>query len=88
MHLWTNERTERTERMVGTIKEVTVKSFRYASIQELRQHISDWLTDYNFTKKIKVLKFSPPYEATKELWKSKPDVFVVKPSHHMPGPNA
>jgi transposase-like protein len=83
-HPWTNGQAER---MVRTIKEATVKSFHYASIQELRRHVSDWLIAYNFAKQLKALKFRTPYEAIEELWKSKPDVFIVKPSHHMLGPN-
>jgi len=37
--------------------------------------------------KTKALKFRTPYQAIDELWKSKPDVFIIKPSHHMLGPN-
>lgn len=70
--------------MVRTIKEATVKSFHYTSIQELRRHASDWLIAYNFAKQ---LKFRTPYEATEELWKSKPDAFIVQPNHHMLGPD-
>jgi len=42
-HPWTNGQAER---MVRTIKEATVKSFHYASINELRRHVRDWLTAY------------------------------------------
>lgn len=73
------------ERMVRTIKEATVKSFHYAPINELRRHVSDWLTAYNFAKQLKALEFRTPYEAVEELWKSKPDIFIVKPNHHMLG---
>jgi len=83
-HPWTNGQAER---MVRTIKEATVKSFHYASIHELRRHVSDWLIAYNFAKQLKALKFRTPYQAIDELWKSKPDVFTIKPSHHMLGPN-
>jgi transposase InsO family protein len=83
-HPWTNGQAER---MVRTIKEATVKSFHYASIQELRRHVSDWLIAYNFAKQLKALKFRTPCEAIEELWKSKPDVFIVQPTHHMLGPN-
>ena len=38
--------------MVRTIKEATIKSFHYASIQELRRHISDWLAACNFAKQL------------------------------------
>lgn len=37
-HPWTNGQAER---MVRTIKDATVKSFHYASIQKLRRHVSD-----------------------------------------------
>lgn len=83
-HPWTNGQAER---MVRTIKDATVKSFHYASITELRRHVRDWLTAYNFAKQLMALRFKTPYEAIDELWKSKPDVFIVKPSHHMLGPN-
>jgi transposase InsO family protein len=81
-HPWTNGQAER---MVRTIKEANVKSFHYTSINELRRHVRDWLTAYNFAKQLKALKFRTPYEAIEELWKSKPDVFIVKPDHHMLG---
>lgn len=83
-HPWTNGQAER---MVRTIKEATVKSFHYASIQELRRHVGDWLIAYNFAKQLKALKFRTPYEAIEELWKSKHDAFIIKPNHHMLGPN-
>lgn len=83
-HPWTNGQAER---MVRTIKEATVKSFHYASINELRRHVREWLTAYNFSKQLKALKFRTPYEAVEELWKSKPDIFIVKPNHHMLGLN-
>ena len=83
-HPWTNGQAER---MVRTIKEATVKSFHYASINELRRHVRDWLTAYNFAKQLKALKFRTPYEAVEELWKSKPDIFNTKPDHHMLGLN-
>ena len=81
---WTNGQAER---MVRTIKEVTVKSFHYTSINELRRHVRDWLVAYNFAKQLKALRFKTPYEAIEELWKSKPDIFNMKPHHHTLGLN-
>ncbi len=49
--------------MVRTIKEATVKSFHYSSINEMRWHVRDWLTAYNFAKQLKALKVKTPYEA-------------------------
>src|SRR3546814_18939652 len=83
-HPWTNGQAER---MVRTIKEATVKSFRYTSINELRRHVRDWLVAYNFAKQLKALRFKTPYEAIEELWKSKPDIFNMEPHHHMLGLN-
>jgi hypothetical protein len=73
--------------MVRTIKDATVKSFHYASIQELRRHVADWLVAYNFAKQLKALKFRTPYQAIDELWKSNPDAFIVHQTRHMLGPN-
>ena len=83
-HPWTNGQAER---MVRTIKEATVKSFHYRSVQELRRHVRDWLTAYNFAKQLKALRFKTPYEAIDELWKSKPEIFNIRPHHHSPGLN-
>ena len=73
--------------MVRTIKEATVKSFHYASINELRRHVRDWLTAYNFAKQLKALRFRTPYEAIEEIWKAKARSLFVKPNHHMLGLN-
>jgi hypothetical protein len=73
--------------MVRTINEATVKSFHYTSVSELRRHVRDWLTAYNFAKQLKALRFKTPYEAIDELWKSKPEIFNVKPHHHNLGLN-
>lgn len=42
---------------------------------------------YEQLQQLKAPKFRTPYEAIEELWKSKPDTFIVKPSHHTLGPN-
>lgn len=84
-HPWTNGQAER---MVRTIKEATVRSFHYASVNELRRHLRDWLTAYNFAKQLKALRFKTPYEAIEQLWQSKPDIFIVRPHHHTPGLNS
>jgi len=83
-HPWTNGQAER---MVRTIKDATVKSFHYSSINELRRHVRDWLTAYNFAKQLKALRFKTPYEAIEAIWKAKPEIFIVQPRHDMLGLN-
>lgn len=44
-------------------------------------------SDVDYAVALKALRFKTPYEAIEELWKSKPEIFDVKPHHHMLGPN-
>ena len=73
------------ERMVRSMEEATILSFHYASINELRRHVRDWLVAYNFAKQLKALRFKTPLEAIEALWQAKPDVFIMKPDHHTLG---
>ena len=58
-HPWTNGQVERMNR---TIKEATVKRFYYETHTELRRHLADFVTAYNFAKRLKTLKGLTPYE--------------------------
>ncbi len=60
------------ERMVRTIKEATVRAFHYASIDDLRRHVRDWLLAYNYAKQLKALRFKTPLEAIKAISVEKP----------------
>ena len=83
-HPWTNGQAER---MVRTIKDATVKSFHYASIHDLRRHVRDWLLAYNYAKQLKALRFKTPFEAIRQISKTKPEIFRRSPSHDMMRPN-
>jgi transposase-like protein len=83
-HPWTNGQAER---MVRTIKEATVRAFHYASIDDLRRHVRDWLLAYNYAKQLKALRFKTPLEAIKAISVQKPELFIRQPSHDMPGLN-
>ena len=68
-HPWTKGQAKR---MVRTIKEATVKSFHYISIDELRRRVRDWLLAYNFATQLRFLRIRTPYEAVEQLWKANP----------------
>jgi transposase InsO family protein len=58
-HPWTNGQVERMNR---TIKDATVKRFYYESHDQLRQHLADFVSAYNFRRRLKTLKGLTPYE--------------------------
>ncbi|MBB1250937.1 IS481 family transposase [Rhizobium sp. G21] len=58
-HPWTNGQVERMNR---TIKDATVKRFYYKSHDQLRQHLADFVSAYNFARRLKTLKGLTPYE--------------------------
>src|SRR5436190_5203847 len=56
-HPWTNGQVERMNR---TIKEATVNRDHYDSHNQLRAHLVDFVTAYNFARRLKILK-GPPW---------------------------
>ena len=58
-HPWTNGQVER---MNQTIKGATVKRFHYDSHDQLRRHLNDFVSAYNFARRLKTLKGLTPYE--------------------------
>jgi transposase InsO family protein len=83
-HPWTNGQVERMNR---TIKDATVKRHHYASHNQLRQHLADFVAGYNFGRRLKTLKGLTPYEFICKQWTSEPKTFSRNPLHQMPGPN-
>jgi transposase-like protein len=83
-HPWTNGQVERMNR---TIKDATVKRFHYASHDQLRQHLADFVAAYNFGRRLKTLKGLTPYEFICKRWTSEPKRFRLDPIHQMPGLN-
>jgi transposase InsO family protein len=55
---WTNGQVERMNR---TIKKATVKRFYSESHDQLRRHLADFVTAYNFGRRLKTLKGPTPY---------------------------
>ncbi|KNH03430.1 integrase [Qipengyuania citrea LAMA 915] len=83
-HPWTNGQVERMNR---TIKEVTVKRYRYDNHDQLRKHLADFIAAYNFGRRLKTLKGLTPYEAICNAWQKEPERFTSDSTHQIPGPN-
>ena len=74
-HPWTNGQVERMNR---TIKDATVRRFYYESHEQLRRHLSDFISAYNY---------GTPYEFICKAWASNPERFSINPLQQMPGLN-
>ena len=83
-HPWTNGQVERMNR---TIKDATVRRYHYDSHDQLRQHLSDFVTVYNFARRLKTLKGLTPYEFICKRWTIEPHRFRLNPLRQMPGLN-
>src|ERR1700726_1298521 len=83
-HPWTNGQVERMNR---TIKEATVNRYHYDSHEQLRAHLADFVTAYNFARRLKILNGLSPYEYICKTWTNEPRRFILNPIHQMPGLN-
>jgi transposase InsO family protein len=77
-HLWMNGQVERMNR---TIKEATVKRFHYATHNQLRSHLADFVAAYNFGRRLKTLRGLTPYKAICKAWAEEPHRFTANPHH-------
>lgn len=59
--------------MNRTIKEATVKRFHYESHDQLRTHLADCMSAYNFARRLKTLSVFAPYKYIAKIWTSEPD---------------
>lgn len=83
-HPWTNGQVERMNR---TLKDATVKTYFYETIDDLKRHVHDFLMAYNFAKKLRALRGLTPYEMIIESWKKDPSGFHHNPIHYLVGRN-
>jgi transposase InsO family protein len=83
-HPWTNGQVERMNR---TLKEATVKRYYYETHDQFRSHLADFVTAYNFGRRLKTLKGLSPYQYICSIWTNEPDRFTLNPIHQMPGLN-
>ena len=83
-HPWTNGQVERMNR---TIKDATVKRYHYDDHDQLERHLADFVSAYNFGRRLKTLKGLTPYEFICKRWTIEPENFKLDPIHQMPGLN-
>ena len=73
--------------MNRTIKEAKVKRYHHQSHDQLRSHLADFISAYNFARRLKTLRGLAPYEAIRRAWSQEPDRFIADPTHQPPGLN-
>ena len=71
-HPWTNSQVERMNR---TIKETTVNRDPYENHDQLRAHLADFVTVYNFARRFKILNGFKSYEYIRNAWTKEPGRF-------------
>jgi len=84
-HPWTNGQVERMNR---TIKEATVQRFYYATHDQLRTYLADFVAAYDFGRRLKTLKGLTPSEFICKRWTLEPERFRLDPLHQRPGLNS
>ena len=82
-HPWTNGQVERMNR---TLKDATVKRYRYGSHAQLRAHLQLFVDAYNPARRLKTPRGLTPYEFIHQARAKDPDRFRLDPSHHISGP--
>ncbi len=73
--------------MNRTIKEATVKHYHYDSHDQLRSHIGDSVSAYNFAQRLKTLRGLTPHAYICGAWIKEPEKFRLDPIKQMPGLN-
>src|SRR3954470_21518581 len=81
---WTNGQVERMNR---TIEEATVQRFDYATHDQLRTYLADFVAAYDFGRRLKTLTGLTPYAFICKRWTREPERFRLDPLHQMPGLN-
>jgi transposase InsO family protein len=83
-HPWTNDQVERMNR---TIKDATVQRFHYETHDELRSRLADFVSAYNFARRLRPRRGLTPYEFICKAWTKEPARFTLYPLQQMPGLN-
>jgi hypothetical protein len=73
--------------MNRTIKDATVQRYHYDAHHQLERHLADFVSAYNFARRLKTLKGLTPYEFICKRWTVEPKRFKLNPLQQMPGLN-
>ena len=73
--------------MNRTIKDATVKKYHYDTVQQLKQHLYDFINAYNYSKPLKALKFKTPIEFMIKIYHTNSKIFYKNPYHDLMGLN-
>jgi hypothetical protein len=79
---WKNGQVERMNR---TIKGATVKRFYYDCHLRLDKHLIDFISAYNFGRRLKKHNGLSPCEYIYRIWTTEPQRLTVNPPHQAPG---
>jgi len=74
--------------MNRTIKDATVKRYYYESHDQLRKRLTDFVSAYNFGRRLKTLQGLTPYEYICKCWTKEPEQFKLDPTRQFPGLNS
>ena len=72
--------------MNRTIKEATIKAFRYPDFAALKAHVLAFMMAYNFARRLQALRWCTPFEVTCEAWTKNPERFITNSHHLIPAP--
>ena len=75
------------ERMNRTLKDATVRRYFYDTHDQLRSHLANFVSAYNFARRLKTLNGLTPYEFICNAWTKEPGRFTLNPLQQMPGLN-
>lgn len=75
------------ERFNRTIKEHTIMRYFYEEINQLKEHLAQFVLAYNYAKKLKSLNYMTPYEKLVIIYSQTPEYFKNDPCHHLMKPN-
>ena len=68
-------------------KTATVKRYHYDSHDQLSRHLADFVSAYNFGRRLKTLKGLTPYAFICKRWTIEPGRFKLDPIHQFSGLN-